>query len=109
MNRLEKMVADAILEIIDAALKTDTEEELYDVFREFDLTFYDDDCSIVHTDVLLDVLNDYFNFGFMLPEQLNVLLPNVCNVLGLKYERHDPQEDDDNVTEYLVYLFGHHE
>ena len=103
MDRLQTMIADALMELHEVLRDVKTEDDLYEVVHKYDLDFYDDGCSIMHSDTLLDVLNGYFEFGYMIPEQFDLLLPWVCDKIGLVCEECPPSEDGSSVG-YKVYF-----
>ena len=95
-----------LVKIITAARETKSVDDYYDFLnRELDLQFYDTDDTVVHSSMLLDVLNDYYDFECMHEDQLAELLPLICDNIGLEYKVISCNEDSERQTSnYLIRL-----
>ena len=97
MDELKLKIAQAIIKLQVALQDTKTESERYDATVKYDISFYDDESSIIDSTILHDVLTGSFGLALDL-EGLNALLPGVCYELDIKCE-------DTDTGGYLVHLF----
>lgn len=102
MDRLEKMIADALLELSSEAQKIENAQDHQDFFYKYDASFADDNLNSIDSEMLLHSLSYYFDFH-LIEEQLHEILPWVCEKIDLKCEAICDTEG--NVRYYIVYLF----
>ena len=104
MDRLKHMVADALLELKDAALGIKNDDDYDEVKLKYDVSFLGEKDNILESAMLSFALEYYFDL-VLLDEQLNDILPYVCDEIGLKCEPNDLPEEDLAANAYLIHLF----
>ena len=110
MDRLQKMVSDALVELSGAARKIKTNKDYQDFITKFDASFEDgnSETAILESGMFSLTLEGYFDLS-ILDAQLNTILPDVCEDLGLRCvpnpEAHQFIEEDGVCSNaYLVHL-----
>ena len=106
MDRLQRMVADALHEFKLAAIDI-MDEAAYDrFFYKYDAELLGENRNIVESEMLRHSLSHHFDIDLE-PGQLNTILPVICDKLGVKCESDKPCDDEENLTgvSYLVYMF----
>ena len=85
MDRLTEMVGQALGELRDEALKITSDEDLAVYIRKYDISLVGENNNMLESSMFNFALAGHFNLT-LINEQLNEILPYVCDELGLKCE-----------------------